>query len=93
MKFLRHNISHSDRWENYKQLELIPDRICKPNTNKFRFLFGLGSAWHILLSLLIAELIEEQRVEYLERCWKINESKSNSENKTNFFRKLWTLMD
>jgi hypothetical protein len=93
MKFLRQNIFHSDRWETYKKLELIPDRICKPNISKSHFLFGLGSAWHILLSLLIAELIEEQRVEYLERCWQINESKSNSANKTNFFQKLWTLMD
>jgi hypothetical protein len=41
----------------------------------------------------MAELIEEQQVEYLERCWKINESNSNSENKTNFFQKFWTLID
>ena len=93
MKFLRHNTNNSDRHKAYKQLELIPDGVFKPNADKPHFLFCLNLAWHIVLSLLIAELVEEQQVEYLERCWKIDEFKQTPENNSSFLQRLWMLMN
>ncbi len=49
----------------YRQLELLPpaeDNCPTP------FTFGLNAAWKLLLHLLVEELVEEQQVEYLERC-------------------------
>jgi hypothetical protein len=93
VKFLSHNLNNSDRWQTYKQLELISDRVSKPQANQPRFLFGLDLAWHTILSLLIAELIEEQQVEYLERCWRLDEVEQNQENNSHFWQRLWTLMN
>jgi hypothetical protein len=92
MKFLRHNITNGDRWQTYKQLELIPDTVLKSSPNKPRFLFGLGIAWQTLLSLLVDELVEEQQIEYLERCWQLDFGQ-NKQSNSSFLRKLWMLMD
>jgi hypothetical protein len=83
MKFSGHNISNSDRWQNYQQLELIPDTVSKPDSNRLRFWFGLDLAWQILLSLLADELVEEQQIEYLEH------KRDNSSS----LQKLWKLMN
>ncbi|MBW4464766.1 MAG: hypothetical protein KME07_04910 [Pegethrix bostrychoides GSE-TBD4-15B] len=49
----------------YCELEqLPPSAISNPSS----FNFGLGFAWKLLLQALVEELVEEQQVEYLERC-------------------------
>ncbi|MGL5805492.1 MAG: hypothetical protein ACRC2R_15660 [Xenococcaceae cyanobacterium] len=93
MKFLRHSIANGNRWQVYKQLELIPDTVLKSSPNKSRFLFGLDIAWQTLLSLLVNELVEEQLVEYLERCWELDESGQNQQNNSSFLQRLWMLMN
>jgi hypothetical protein len=92
MKFSGHNITNSDRWQNYQQLELIPDTVSKPDSNRLRFWFGLDLAWQILLSLLADELVEEQQMEYLERCWNLDEFGHKQDN-SSFLQRLWKLMN
>ncbi len=47
----------------YKQLELIPETVCLRSYVPL-WGFGLVPVWKKLLSLLVDELVAEQRVEY-----------------------------
>lgn len=63
------------QWQRYKDLELIPDTISAP---KRRFeLFPLATVWRSLVNALMWEHFYEQRTDYLERCWELNEQKNH----------------
>lgn len=83
MKFLDYDKADIDRyqWEAYKQLELVPDSIDNPAHNRSGFNFGIERIWRTLLGLLMDELVTEQQVEYLDRCWDADE-KDRSASKT-----------
>jgi hypothetical protein len=83
MKYLDHNKTgiDRDRWEAYKQLELVPDTIDNPDRHRGGFKFGVDRVWRTLLGLLVDELVTEQRIDYLDRCWDANE-KDRSPSKT-----------
>ena len=82
MKFLDHKQIDIERyqWEAYKQLELLSDadRAALPPTP---FTFGIDRIWRNLLRLLMDELVTEQQVEYLDRCWEAD-AKDRSPSKT-----------
>ncbi len=69
MKYLERNKAEidRDRWETYKQLELVPDSIDNPAHNRGGFKFGIDRVWRTLLGLLMDELVPDQQVEYLDR--------------------------
>lgn len=83
MKYLDSNNTSvdRDRWEAYKQLELISDRIDNPDRYRGGFKFGIDRVWRTLLGLLMDELVTEQQVEYLDRCWD-DDVKDRSPSKT-----------
>lgn len=90
MQSLNQNKFH---WQTYKQLELIPDSVPNPNNKVSTFKFGLDIAWKTLISLLADELVdEEQKVEYIERCWKLNEF-GKGDNPSSSLQRLWVLMN
>ncbi len=74
MEFLDSRKIDIDRyqWDAYKQLELVPDNIDRPHRERIPFKFGIERAWRVLVSLLMDELVTEQKVEYLDRCWEAN---------------------
>lgn len=83
----------NSQWQNYQQLELIPNRVPNPHHKTSTFTFGLDFAWRVLISLLVDELVDrEQQIEYLERCW-ANQEFEQQENSANSLRKLWLLMN
>jgi hypothetical protein len=79
------------RWHIYRRLELISDSVPEPHSSAFKF--GLGFLWRGLLSLLAAELVDEQRVEYLDRCWARDETELMHQSPTATLQRLWTLME
>lgn len=82
------------QWQNYKQMELIPDAVPNPSTKASTFKFGLGFAWQLLVSLLVDELVDpEQQVEYLERCWANNALDREDKSPTRSLQRLWVLMN
>lgn len=90
MKFLHRNTNEASCWQIYKTLELIPDVVENPQANRLKFAFGLGQAWRLLLVALTQELVyNDQQIEYLERCWAVNELEASA----NTLQKLWTLMN
>jgi len=85
--------TNNSQWQNYKQLELIPNRVPNPYGKASTFKFGLEFAWRVLISLLVDELVDrEQQVEYLERCW-ANQKFDREENSAKSLQKLWLLMN
>jgi hypothetical protein len=84
------NQSSPNQWETYKRLELIPDAAPRSST---AFAFGVGWFWKGLLHLLVNELIVEQQVEYLDRCWALNEPDSDNHLPANTLQRLWVLMN
>lgn len=83
---------NKSEWQTYKQLELISDSVPHP-VKAARFKFGLGRAWQVLICLLIDELVDqEQQVEYIERCWALNEF-GQKDNSDNSLQRLWELMN
>lgn len=75
MKYLdrRQSKIDRDRWEAYKQLELVPDAIDRRSIDRGDFKFGIDRVWRTLIALLVDELVTEQQIDYLDRCWQANE--------------------
>lgn len=92
MKFLPRNTTTENQWQNYQQLELIPRFVPNPHTNKFS-LIGLTLAWQLLLKAVTYELVDEQQVEYLERCWRLNDLEEKGNTYAKILERLWTLMN
>jgi hypothetical protein len=68
------------------------DRVHRSSLSSLRFKFGVDSAWSLLTSLLVDELVDEQRIEYLERCWAQDNPSRDSKSRSNQFKQLWSLM-
>lgn len=81
------------QWQRYKELELVPDTISAPKRHRFE-LFPLVAAWRSLVNALMWEHFHEQRTEYLERCWQLNEQENTGKSEVSLtLQKLWMLMD
>lgn len=92
MNFVNSNATKTTCWQKYKELELISDTVPAPQAS-IKFAFGLKQAWRLLLVALTQELVYEQQVEYLQRCWTENEIEQNQEADPNTLQKLWILMN
>lgn len=93
MEFLNHSSTKDCQWQAYKQLELIPDSASNPYANSTNFTFGMSRLLRGLVRLLLDELVEEQQVEYLERCWALNEYTEKNKSSTSTLQRLWVLMN
>lgn len=93
MNFPSHCLETNVRWQLYKRLELIPDSTPNPKISPTALTTGVGWLWRSLISLLIAELVAEEREdEYLERCWALNLA-SDRNRFYHSLRQLLILMD
>jgi len=92
MKFLGSRSTNSSQWNAYKQMEMIPKSIPNPIDRANYFSSALNLCWRPLLGLLIDELIEEQRVEYLDRCWLLNEFEGGKKIKSNSLYRFFVLI-
>ena len=92
MKFSIHNTTSGSQWDAYQELELIPSGS-NPAHRKHSFTSWLNVVWRPLLALLIDELVEEQRVEYLDRCWSLQASDDGNRSTTNSLQRFWNLID
>lgn len=85
--------STNGSWDVYRQLELIPESVSRTVERPNHLVSGLNFCWKVLLALLIDELVEEQRVEYLDRCWSLNEFGKGELSAPNSLQRLWVLME
>jgi hypothetical protein len=90
---LNHKQVHDSQWQAYKRLESIPEFVPDPRIPEVRSVLGLGWLWRGLLHLLVDELVAEQQVEYLERCWELDVSGQSEKSPSNSLHRLWVLMD
>jgi hypothetical protein len=93
MKFSNRSLTHSAQWQAYRQLELIPDSVPNPAEQTHYLAAGLNPFWRKLLALLIDELVEEQRVEYLDRCWSLTEYDLKEQAASSTLQRLWFLIN
>ncbi len=92
MEFSNHYLTNHCQWQQYRQLELLPNSMSNPAEEAHLFAMGLNWLWRPLLALLIDELVEEQRVEYLDRCWSIDEP-SIAHPAATPLQRFWTLIN
>lgn len=83
------------QWALYKQLELIPPRTPHPYDRSIPLASAFNPLWKSLLRLLLDELVYEQQIEYLDRCWSLNAFGENPDDSaaSNSLHKLWVLMN
>lgn len=93
MNSLTHSQEKDVRWGVYRELELIPRSVTGQPRRTHFLLSGLNILWRKLLALLIDELVEEQRVEYLDRCWSLNEFGRGGNSPPTPLQRLWMLMN
>ncbi len=93
MNFLDHSLTNRSQWATYRQLELIPESIANPAHQANSLTSCLNAVWRPLLALLMEELVAEQRVEYLDRCWALNEFGEVEQASTNSLQRFWTLIN
>lgn len=93
MKLLNHNLVEDYQWQVYKQQELISDSVCSDRSSP-PFTFMVSWFWRGFLKLLVEELTEkDQQVEYIERCWSLNEFGQGDKSPSNSLKRLWLLME
>ncbi len=83
------SVTTQSQWQEYCRLEGLPETSPHPYLESPKFTFGLRRFWKGLLSLLVDELVEDQRIDYLERCW----SDSSALSRTRSLKQLCVLMD
>lgn len=81
------------QWQDYKELELIPDSAPAPKRSKFNITLPLVASWRSLLNALAREQVYAQSTEYLERCWAMNYTEPYTEQPTKQLQKLWMLLE
>lgn len=85
------NAQRMAQWQRYKALELISDSAPVPKRG-FRLHRPIELAWRSLLNALMWEHFYEQRTEYLERCWLLDDA-APDQGEAKTLQKLWMLMD
>ncbi|MDX2240874.1 MAG: hypothetical protein NW224_09340 [Leptolyngbyaceae cyanobacterium bins.302] len=98
MELFSRGSTNDCQWALYKQLELIPPRTAHPYDRTSPFSTMLNLAWRPFLTALLDELIDEQRVEYLERCWgldvwALDDLSQSDRGSVNSLQRLWVLMN
>jgi len=93
MTFATSSFDRDAKWRTYKHLELIPESVSNPSHPPHPLVSGLNVFWRPLLALLIEELVAEQRIEYLSRCWLLDEFNQPGPSLPNSLRRLWVLME
>lgn len=90
---LNHSSTNGSRWDVYRQMELIPESVPQAVERPNGLVSGLNLLWRPLLGLLIDELVEEQRVEYLDRCWSLNEFGKGEKSPSHPLQRFWILIN
>ena len=93
MELFSRNSTNDCQWALYKQLEQIPSRTPHPYDRTFPLSSALNALWRPLLTALVHELVEEQQVEYLDRCWALDEFSDHDRSSPNSLQRLWVLMN
>lgn len=94
MRFVENRSQGSLQWKVYQQLELIPETIPDPARQSNPLVSGLNSfLWRPLLALLMEELILEQQMEYLERCWFLNQLDEQQQPLAHSLQRFWSLIN
>jgi hypothetical protein len=94
MELFSSSSTNDCQWALYKQLELIPPSTPNPYDRSIPLAFAFNPAWRSLLRSLLDELVQEQQIEYLDRCWALNAFGKNHDDSTvsKSLHKLWVLM-
>lgn len=93
MTFSNKKLTSNSQWRTYQQLELIPESIANPAHQANPITSKLNLLWRPLLHVLMDELVEEQRVEYLDRCWALNEFGESEQLASNSLQRFWALIN
>lgn len=91
MKFLVKNTTSISQWQDYQELELIPYE--SDQGQRKYFASWLNSVWRPLLGLLMNELVAEQCVDYLNRCWSLNEANHGNCSTATSLQRFWDLIN
>ncbi len=93
MTFSDRKLTSNSQWRTYQELELIPETVANPANQANPLVSKLNLLWRPFLGLLIDELVEEQRVEYLDRCWALNEFGESADVPSSSLQRFWVLMN
>jgi hypothetical protein len=75
----------------YSQLSLSFDSSQRSNISSFNPQLRMDFLWRLLIELLLDELDNEQRIQHLERCWVLNDSRSKTKP-ANLLQSFWRLI-
>ncbi len=92
MKSLDPKFTTNLQWDIYKNLEMIPVSAPNPSRRANHFSSVLNFGWRPLLGLLIDELVEDQRVEYLDRCWSLKEFEGDDNSQPSPLHQFFVLI-
>jgi hypothetical protein len=73
MNLSTHCPINDSQWQAYKKLELIPEAVDNADIGRDSFRFGIDQAWKLLITVLLDELVTEQKADYLDRCWALTD--------------------
>lgn len=79
------------QWQQYKELELLPDNVAAPLTIHSPLLAAFDRHWRSWLDQRARKLDHEYQVEYLER--RLTLTCRRSTTTANFWRGCWSLLN
>ena len=92
MQYFRQQARSQAQWQAYRQLELIAPGSSSQAKSDVRSMLVLCWIWRHFIRLLILELVEEQRHEYLDRCWSQKHTQVESRTLSQSLKRLLWLM-
>ncbi|CAC5343853.1 MULTISPECIES: hypothetical protein [Planktothrix] len=81
------------QWEIYRKLELIPDTVLFPSNEQGISGFYQGKIWHCWVIFCAKNLSEQQTLNHIEDCFKLDFSDPNSTKRFHLFRTLWLILN
>lgn len=81
------------QWHNYRNLELIPDVVKKPQVSNSASIARLTKGWRSLVNQVVENFSQERQIEHLEKCWYLNLSEGSNTNAAIFLSSFWQILN
>lgn len=81
------------QWQIYQQLELIPDTVSLPSTDKGTSTFYQSKLWRKLVTFCSQHFSDQQKISHLKSCFQLDYADPQITEKFHLFLTIWRLLN
>ncbi len=81
------------QWQIYRQLELIPDGVSLPSSDKGTSTFYKSKLWKKLVTSCSQHLSDQQKISHLKTCFQLDYSDPHITEQFHLFQTIWRFLN